>query len=306
MNRTDKILKHIDKSGKGMEIGPSYSPIAPKNQGYDVDVMDHLDQQQLREKYQGYGVDLDAIEVVDYVWNGECFRELTGNRYRYDWVIASHLIEHTPDLIGFLNNCESILSERGVLSLVVPDKRYCFDRFRPISNLAYVIDSHLRQEKIHSPGTVAEFYLNIVSKNDIIAWHENCEGSYRFIHSYDDALFNINDVIENEKYIDVHRWCFVPQSFRLLIHDLNKLGFISLCELDFDGTVGCEFYMTLQKGKAPVDLDRLQLMQEIDSEIASPVLSKANEMSDKKAKEATININKSSLQRLRSKLRRLI
>ena len=40
------------------------------------------------------------------------------------------MIEHTPDLIAFLADCDAVLKDTGVLSLVIPDKRYSFDRFR--------------------------------------------------------------------------------------------------------------------------------------------------------------------------------
>ena len=49
---------------------------------------------------------------------------------RFDLVLASHVLEHTTSLIDFLNECTPLLADNGVLALVVPDHRYCFDRFR--------------------------------------------------------------------------------------------------------------------------------------------------------------------------------
>jgi hypothetical protein len=66
---------------------------------------------------------------------------------------------------------------------------------------------------------------------------------------------------------DVHAWCFVPSSFRLIMHDLHALGFTPLRELDFQPTIGCEFFVTLsRKGKGP-DRSRLQMQCEIESEL---------------------------------------
>src|SRR5687767_12380965 len=105
MDRRQKVLRHINPDAQGIEIGPSYNPIAPKREGYKVQIMDHMTREELVAKYQGHGVDLQCIEEVDFVWRGESYADLTGRSHHYEWIIASHLIEHTPDLIGFLNEC---------------------------------------------------------------------------------------------------------------------------------------------------------------------------------------------------------
>lgn len=66
-------------------------------------------------KYKDHHVNLNNIEEVDFVWRDENYSELTGKSKYYDWIIASHVIEHTPDLIGFLNDCDAILKDEGVI-----------------------------------------------------------------------------------------------------------------------------------------------------------------------------------------------
>jgi len=272
MDRTERILKLISKSDKGLEIGPSHSPIAPKKDGYNAEIIDHLSKQQLIEQYTGHGVDLDVIEDVDYVWSGQSYTELTGKRDHYDWIISSHNIEHTPDIIRFLNDCSEILNDDGIISLVIPDKRYCFDRFRPLTTLADVVDSNIEQKTIHSPGKVLEYCMNVVAKNGAIGWTADTQGDYSFVHDLKTATARMTSVIEDEKYWDIHNWCFVPSSFRLLINDLNQLGLISMKEVDFFPTVGCEFYITLRKTKNAVDEclsvdQRIALMQQVEGEL---------------------------------------
>ena len=187
MNRKEKVLRHINKNGQGVEIGPSHSPVAPKKEGYKVHIIDHMSREQLIAKYKDHHVNLENIEEVDFVWRGENYSELTGKDKYYDWIIASHVIEHTPDLLGFLNDCDTILKEDGVISLAVPDKRYCFDHYRPITGISQIIDSHFQKTIIHTPGTVAEYYLNVVSKAGNIAWDSSATGRYNFVHSLEDA-----------------------------------------------------------------------------------------------------------------------
>lgn len=267
MNREEKVRRHISKEGNGIEIGPSHNPLAPKKDGYKVHVIDHMSREKLISKYEGHGVSLENIEEVDFIWRGESYSELTGKTDYYDWIIASHVIEHTPDLIGFLIDCDTVLKEDGIISLVVPDKRYCFDHYRPISGLSKVIDCHLRKEVIHTPGTVAEYFLNVVSRSGNIGWDANSIGEYAFVHSLKEARQGMNKVIDKKAYIDVHAWCFVPHSFRLLIHDLFSLGLIPVQEVDFFPTVGCEFYITLGRRGAGIDKSRLEMLDIIESEI---------------------------------------
>src|SRR5215475_8618936 len=182
MDRRSKVFHGIDPRGFGLEIGPSHSPIAPKIAGFDVKVLDHLSDESLLQKYVGHGVCLENIEHVDYVWNGEPFAELVGAEHVFDWIIASHVIEHTPCLITFLKNCEAVLKENGALSLVVPDKRYCFDLYREKTSLSSVLDAFREKRKSHTSGTAAEYYLNVASKNGSIAWSWGTEGETRFVH----------------------------------------------------------------------------------------------------------------------------
>jgi len=267
MDRKEKVLSRIEKDGRGLEIGASFAPFAPKRDGYQTHVIDHLAKEDLIEKYSVHNMPVENVEPVDFVWNGESYAELTGNKHYYDWIIASHLIEHTPDLIGFINSCEEVLKDDGVLSLVVPDARFCFDSLRPLSGISKIIDAHLQGNKVHTVGTIAEFALNAVRKDGSFDWNEMKAGndSYTFAHSSEES----NEMIEaahNKTYVDAHCWCFTPTSFRLIIHDLNALGYIELKELEFFPTEGCEFFMTLAKHGRNVEIDRLDYLKRIREE----------------------------------------
>lgn len=267
MSCRNNLLSYVKKDGLGIEIGPSHNPMAPKKAGYNVEIIDHMTREQLVEKYREHQVCLENIEEVDHVWNGESYCQLTGRESYYDWVIASHMIEHTPDFIGFLLDCEKLLKDDGVLLLVVPDKRYCFDHYRPITGLSKVVDAYIRKDTIHTPGTVAEYYLNVVSKGGGIAWASGARGKYEYVHGVNDALNGINLVVEQKAYIDVHSWCFVPNSFRLLINDLNALGFISLREVKCFKTEGCEFAVVLSRSGSGPSESRLDLAEMIESDL---------------------------------------
>lgn len=273
--RQEKVLRHVDRRGVGLEIGSSYNSIAAKRDGYNVQFIDHATREQLVAKFRHHDVDVDSIEEVDFIWNGEDYATLTGRPKSYDWIIASHIIEHTPDLIGFLNSCDAVLKDEGVLSLAVPDKRYCFDRHRPLTGLARVIDSHHQKNTRHTLGTLAEAHLNAVTKGGDLGWAAGNPYECEFIHSPETVRELVRQAAETTAYIDHHAWCFVPHSFRLLLNDLHLLGLTQLREVDFSPTEGHEFFVTLGRRGTGSGLSRDDLVRHVDRELAEVAMAVA-------------------------------
>ncbi len=274
MTRNDKIFSDLRKDGLGLEIGASYNPLAPKRGGFNVEIVDHLDRAGLVAKYQTHGVDVSNIEDVDYVWQGQPLSELIGETARYDWIVASHVIEHVPDVVGFLNECEKLLKPDGTLSLAVPDKRFCFDHFRSASSTGDVIQAALEKRKRHPPGWIFDHFSSASTLNDAITWVEGSRGTTKLIHSFAEAK-NLYEwgLSPDAPYIDIHAWRFTPASFRLILSDLGRLGLIGLKESRFFETTGCEFYVSLKPGMPDEALDRLHIVKAIQQELADALLN---------------------------------
>lgn len=247
LSRNEKVFALLDKTGQGLEIGPSHNPIAPKREGFRVHILDHLDSDGLRKKYFSHGVNVDAIEEVDFVWQGEKLSELIGSVDYYDWIIASHVIEHYPDIVSFLQECERLLKPMGVLSLVVPDKRACFDYFSPVSSTGEILDSYFQGRTRPSPGQVFNHFANASKKNGAIAWSLSTDSPSDLVHDFQQTLSLLDRAKATEDYIDVHCWRFTPQVFANLIVDLNEIGLVGLRLVKAFPTSGCEFYVSLQK-----------------------------------------------------------
>ena len=249
LSRNEKVLYGCNFQGVGLEIGASYCPVAPKKAGYRVEVLDHANATTLREKYQGQNVDISNIEEVDYVWSGEPLHELTGKENYYDWIVASHVIEHTPDFVSFFQQCEIMLKPGGLLCLAVPDHRYCFDVFRPASTPGDVIQAFLEKRRRHSLGAIWDHFSMITKKGDTVSCSKGHQGEYQFIHpNLTDANTMLARAQESSEYIDVHNWRFTPSSFKLVVNDIGVLGYTNLSTSTFFETEGCEFITQLQKG----------------------------------------------------------
>ncbi|HEY0521693.1 MAG TPA: methyltransferase domain-containing protein, partial [Ilumatobacteraceae bacterium] len=170
--RTDSLLKSIDvATAKGLELGPLINPVVRKDMG-DVRYIDHVDTDALRARYATHvGFDVDAIVPIDYVSNGS-IRDAVGGDIPFDYVIASHVIEHVPDVIGWFADIRSVLRDDGVLSLAIPDHRRCFDALRSPTVTADLIEAYLTKPTIPSPRQVFDHYSAAVAWRGMIAWEE--------------------------------------------------------------------------------------------------------------------------------------
>ena len=263
LSREEKVFRLLNTKGLGLEVGPSHNPVAPKKKGFNVHILDHASAAELRNKYQGHGVNLDNIEEVDFVWQGEPLQELIGETNCYDWIIASHVIEHVPDLISFLQQCEALLKPTGILSLVIPDKRYCFDYFSSSSSTGNVLDANAEKRVRPTHGQIFDHFVNASKRKGNIAWSsDGAGGADELLHTFAEAQAQWARSVSTTDYIDVHCWRFTPASFRLLISDLLGLELINLeIKGEFE-TDGCEFYVSLgKKINSPMKLDRLATLQ---------------------------------------------
>jgi predicted SAM-dependent methyltransferase len=306
------VLHHIDRKGLGLEIGPSYNPIAPKRAGFNVHVLDHASAPELREKYRSHDVDVEAIEEVDFVWKGEPLDELVGAGAAYDWIVASHVIEHTPDLVAFLSQCERLLKPSGILSLAVPDKRYCFDYFRFPSSTGDVLQAHLEKRVRHAPGAVFDHVANGALLDGAIVWEPGDRGTFTLMQTFGEAVAALEQA-RSAYYLDIHNWRFTPSSFRLILGDLHALGLIGLVEKGFFDTEGWEFFVALGKGSAP-SIERLPLMLRMLEEMRDgcPPASEGNSQAGRRVARPLIMRHlaahvpsgaKTALRRLRRRIR---
>lgn len=263
--RRDFVFRTADRAGTALEIGPAHNAILPKREGFRTRTVDYIDRDGLVEKYKDFKqYSPDDIEDVDYVIPaGASMSDVIHDQF--DLVLASHVLEHSISLIDFLNDCTELLAENGVLSLVVPDHRYCFDRFRERSSIGRVIDTAINRPSVHTVGTMTEFSLNAVKHRGTTSWSAGHKGEYRFVHDLEAVKANAVRA-EGDAYIDVHNWVFTPNHLRLMLHDLYSLGLISVREAAFQDTIGHEFFLNLTVTGPGTGLSRGALVVLADAE----------------------------------------
>jgi len=120
--------------GKGLEIGPLHEPL-PQSPGASVDHVDRLPLEDLRKHYPE--LPPEKIVTPDILDDAETLGRIADGTY--DFVSASHVIEHMRNPIGALENWCRVLKPAGLLYLVVPDKRATFDRSREQTTLEHMV-----------------------------------------------------------------------------------------------------------------------------------------------------------------------
>jgi SAM-dependent methyltransferase len=228
MTRKEKLLSGIELArARGIEIGPLATPVVSKEES-DVRYVDYTDQAELRRRYAGDpNVDLPNILPVDAVWGERTLRECFANEAYFDYVVASHVIEHVPDMIGWLQEIAEVLLPGGLLCLAIPDKRYTFDYLRQPTRLCELIDAWLRRNRRPMPAQLFDFNVNAVEVDLVAAW----DGTLKVdaLKHYVNEQFALDRSVESArdaKYVDAHCWVFTPSSLFNVLAGLARLDLL--------------------------------------------------------------------------------
>ena len=146
MDKRSNMLGSCDPAKcVGLEFGPLMSPMVSKLEG-SIYYVDHDTTENIKAKYRDDpNVDCAKIVEIDFVRSAP-LSEVVG-ALRFDYIIASHVFEHLPDPIGWLNECASVLKPRGRIGLAIPDKRVTFDEPRQLTRLDEWVGAFVEKER---------------------------------------------------------------------------------------------------------------------------------------------------------------
>jgi SAM-dependent methyltransferase len=260
-SRQEYFAPYVEPRSRGVELGPSYRPTFPKSAGWNVLVVDHCSAEELIEKYRGFKVPewmVERIEPVDFVWSGGSYAQIDGLPPDLDFVVACHVIEHTPDLVQFFVDMSEIVKADGLLLVALPRRHLMFDYYRPLSTLGDAILAHHDPAAYEIKARVDQEYLESQLEG-LIAWSpatllESRARSVKPvpIRSEHELASLINQVPDwaspGAPYRDGHRWVFEPETFVDLTERLHEAGLIDFGIVDWRLGVGCEFLVVMQKG----------------------------------------------------------
>jgi len=243
---------HDFGAGHGLEIGPLDAAISDP-QVHDVSYLDVYDADGVRAHYaDDPNVILELIPDIDFALiDGGKIRPLAEAAQPgapYDWVIASHVIEHVPDFIGWLQQVAAVTVDDGALVLVVPDRRYCFDRHRPPTTTGQALAAHEAGDTHPGIRAVYDFLSSAVTVDTRALW-SGARPPGRAAATHDRAEVDAALArVRAGEYVDAHVWTFTPQWFLAQIKELRELG---LCdwyvETLVEPTNSLEFHAVLRR-----------------------------------------------------------
>jgi hypothetical protein len=244
------IRASVSPAERALELGPSYNPLVPKRLGFNVTIVDHASAEDLKRKYSRDPVDVSLIEPVDVIWSGGKLSEDIRER-DFSAIVASHMIEHATDFIGFLQDCSELLAMDKELFLIVPDKRFGFDCLHSVTDTAKVIADHRLRRKKHSLEALFRNSSNVRAQfGETVSafWGQHEIADLRFVE--DDPKASLAGAIkwvDAEDFFDCHENYFTPSSFFLLIEELRYLGFTDFAPRIMTRSRGCEFLAILRR-----------------------------------------------------------
>lgn len=295
----------------GLEIGALNKPVVTRAMG-PVEYVDRATRDELAAWYSDplHGVDLADIVEVDHVWGEQSLLEAVGGERAYDYLVASHVIEHVPDLFGWLGEIAGVLTDGGLALFMVPDKRFTFDRQRLPSVSGDYADAYLR--RLRRPDTRQIF--NHYYDTRIVGAEPPGEAALTELAQGVLALCRRAEA--DGEYIDSHAWVFTPRSLAQALDLASRLGLLpfEIARLEPTANGSDEFFLALRRlpaAMSPPDqrtafaasLSALDLPEEFEAGAADVEALRRRASA---AEARTAAIESSTIWRLTAPLRRMI
>lgn len=242
----DKIHSLIHSTdARILEIGPLNRPLISKDRYPNVLYCDIRSTEEVKSLYSGddyleitnISIPLEEIVDVDVVLNGSYEKTFSGQP-GFDYIVASHVLEHVEDLLFFLQDISKVLVKGGKLIVYYPDKRYCFDHFRSEASFRDAYDVYKKGRSALS-RMVLDFFSTAINENaEIIFWNAADMQKLLPSNNKEKAMELYERSGKGEFMDDVHYWPFTDAGFLRFLHDAIRMDFIEL---------SCEgFYPTLR------------------------------------------------------------
>ncbi len=235
--RRNKILNGIDIANlSGLEFGALDRPII-NHLDYKIKYADILSTTDLKEFFKADHnvVSANIVDVSFVIKN--CDLSTIGEKF--DYIISSHVFEHVPNPVSWLQQASNLLQSNGVLSLVIPDRRYTFDKNRPMTSVGQLLERFY----IHS---ARPSFANIFDQH--YYWSKSGPHDTHIDHPPEVHLGCAKTALQGE-YHDVHCNILTHTEFADFINVIHRVGLsdlkiirISPCEKGSN-----EFFVQLAK-----------------------------------------------------------
>jgi SAM-dependent methyltransferase len=244
-------------SADGLEIGPRDAPLISKR-ACNVLYADYADARTIRTNVREEKIDPERVVEIDIVTTGGKLSDVTERRF--DYIVASHVAEHVPDFLGWLNDLHTVLRPGGTIGLAVPDRRFTFDRMRAESTIAEVLEAWLMAYERPSIRQIIDSAWQSIDISPAQGWSGEVPPQSELLkrHARLAGLLEWSRATHKSgEYVDAHCWVFTPSSFLNILQQLNVLNLfpfvVERCHPTDVG--GYEFLVLLRKAEGALASD---------------------------------------------------
>jgi len=270
MDEREIFVRNVIKDRRALilEIGPLNRPIVKKAEFPNCFYSDIRSTEQVKMLYSGNDylettgihVDVDTIVDIDYVLD-ESYDKTFAGMEKFDYVVASHVMEHMEDIIGFFQDIASVLKPGGKLCIIYPDKRYCFDHFRESASFRDAYDVYRRGQQ-ETARMVLDFYNTAINENNpTVFWQAKDMHLVMPHNDTDKSIAAYERTIAGEKQGDVHFWPFTDAGFIKFLYDCTRAKLLPFSCVEFHPAQenSQQFLVALQFNPGILDNNYLEL-----------------------------------------------
>lgn len=212
--RRMRITAGIDPESSGIEYGPLHRTIMPRSVCKTVRYVDYKSRDELAAHYMNDpNVDVSLIPEIDIVTGGALISDFVPDD-SLDFVIASHVLEHVPDFIGWLETNLRLLRPGGRIALAFPDRRFCFDMAKQPTSFHEVIAAYFEKRTQPNFTQICDHILNSRKVTPAEIWDGRLNvDNAPSVHGSTGALSILRKLVTKTGYHDVHCWKFSDQEF---------------------------------------------------------------------------------------------
>jgi hypothetical protein len=251
-DRNYLMLDGLSATARCLEIAPFHRPVIKKGD-FHVDYTDYATTEELRKKAPVHeGISPDSVCHVDYIWiPGKPLRDCIPAAVSYDFALASHVMEHVPNVLGWVQQILDVLETGATLQLALPDYRGCFDVFRRTTTFAELLQNWAMEPSAPTVGQIFDFLANNVAMpaDDGSLFPFGCSPKIAdFTRHYTDesALHFALKHFNEGTYMDTHCSVFSPESMVDVFSTASRLGLLNV-EISQPEIGWREFFVKIKK-----------------------------------------------------------